>query len=97
MKKLLYLALLVCLLVPATKAAAYDPDTVPVPDLLLEKYQGFFPPEVIQVTDGVYVASGYNRDNPVLIEGTNGLIIVDPGESIPAAQAVEGRLQCRAE
>ena len=26
MKKLLYLALLVCLLVPATKAAAYGPD-----------------------------------------------------------------------
>ncbi|NLD52980.1 MAG: MBL fold metallo-hydrolase, partial [Clostridiales bacterium] len=35
------------------------------------------------------VARGFNRDNPALIEGTDGLIIVDPGESIPAAQAVK--------
>ena len=33
--------------------------------------------------------TGYNRDNPVLIEGVNGLIVVDPGESIPAAQTVK--------
>jgi alkyl sulfatase BDS1-like metallo-beta-lactamase superfamily hydrolase len=44
---------------------------------------------VIQVTDGVYIARGYSRDNPALIEGVNGLIVVDPGESIPAAQAVK--------
>ncbi len=67
----------------------YEPETVPVPAPLLEKYEGFFPPAVIQVTDGVYVARGYNRDNPVLIEGNNGLIVVDPGESIPAAQTVK--------
>ena len=44
---------------------------------------------MITVTDGVYVARGYNRDNPTLIEGANGLIVVDPGESIPAAQAAK--------
>ena len=32
-----------------------------------------------------YVARIYNRDNPALIEGVNGRIVVDPGESIPAA------------
>ncbi|MBN1810684.1 MAG: MBL fold metallo-hydrolase [Anaerolineae bacterium] len=64
----------------------FDPPAVPVHPTLLAKYEEFFPPAVITVTDGVYVARGYNRDNPVLIEGTNGLIVVDPGESIPAAQ-----------
>jgi alkyl sulfatase BDS1-like metallo-beta-lactamase superfamily hydrolase len=89
MKKLICLVLLFSVLIPTSRVAAYDPDTVPVPETLLTKYQQFFPPAVIKVTDGVYVARGYNRDNPVLIEGTNGLIVVDPGESIPAAQTVK--------
>ena len=67
----------------------YEPETVPVNPTLLAKYEEFFPPAVLKVTDGVYVARGYNRDNPTLIEGVNGLIVIDPGESIPAAQAVK--------
>lgn len=67
----------------------YEPETVPVNPTLLAKYEEFFPPAVIPVTDGVWVARGYNRDNPTLIEGVNGLIVVDPGESIPAAQIVK--------
>ena len=43
---------------------------------------------MLKVTDGVWVARGY-RDNPVLIEGDDGLIVVDPGESIPATQKVK--------
>jgi alkyl sulfatase BDS1-like metallo-beta-lactamase superfamily hydrolase len=69
--------------------AAFDPEAVPVHPTLLENYEAFFPPTVLQVTDGVYVARGYNRDNPALIEGVNGLIVIDPGESIPAAQAAK--------
>jgi alkyl sulfatase BDS1-like metallo-beta-lactamase superfamily hydrolase len=69
--------------------APYVPEAVPVHPVLLDKYKEFFPPAVIQVTDGVYVARGYNRDNPTLIEGVNGLIVIDPGESIPAAQAAK--------
>jgi len=72
---------------PAT-AAAYAPEAVPVHPTLLDKYEEFFPPTVIRVTEGVYVARGYNRDNPALIEGDDGLIVVDPGESIPAARIV---------
>jgi len=67
----------------------YEPETVPVHPTLLATYEGFFPAAVIQVTDGVWVARGYNRDNPVLIEGSNGLIVVDPGESIAAAEEVK--------
>jgi alkyl sulfatase BDS1-like metallo-beta-lactamase superfamily hydrolase len=70
-------------------AATFDPPSVPVEPTLLGKFEEFFPPAVITVTDGVYVARGYNRDNPTLIEGVNGLIVVDPGESIPAAQAAK--------
>ncbi|MDI9470240.1 MAG: alkyl sulfatase dimerization domain-containing protein [Bacillota bacterium] len=67
----------------------YDPEAVPVHPTLLATYEEFFPAAVLQVTDGVWVARGYNRDNPVLIEGSDGLIVVDPGESIPAAQMVK--------
>lgn len=67
----------------------FQPETVPVDPTLLATYEGFFPAAILTVTDGVYVARGYNRDNPVLIEGNNGLIVVDPGESIAAAQIVK--------
>lgn len=66
-----------------------NPKVVPVNPILLERYEAFFPAKVIQVTDGVYVAKGYNRDNPTLIVGEDGLIVVDPGESIVAAEAVK--------
>ncbi|NLA52743.1 MAG: MBL fold metallo-hydrolase, partial [Clostridiales bacterium] len=70
-------------------AASLNPQTVPVNPILLEKYEEFFPSAVIHVTEGVYVARGYNRDNPTLIEGADGLIVIDPGESINAAQAAK--------
>ena len=89
MKTFICLALLFSVLVPTSAAAPYEPPAVPVHPTLLAKYEEFFPPTVITVTDGVYVARGYNRDNPTLIEGADGLIVVDPGESIPAAQAVK--------
>jgi alkyl sulfatase BDS1-like metallo-beta-lactamase superfamily hydrolase len=97
MKKLVYLVVLLSLFAFAAPVAAYEPpdppgapyvpENVPVNPVLLEQYKEMFPPEVLQVTDGVWVARGYNRDNPALIEGTDGLIVVDPGESIGAAEA----------
>ena len=93
MKKSACLVLLLCVLAFASPVAAYapeppyDPESVPVHPTLLTNYQAFFPPAVLPVTDGVWVARGFNRNNPTLIEGVNGLIIVDPGESIFAAQA----------
>ena len=73
----------------AGKVGELDPAVVPVNPVLLNIYESFFPPEVIKVTEGVYVARGYNRDNPALIEGDDGLILVDPGESIAAAEVVK--------
>ncbi len=70
-------------------AAEFEPEVVSVNPQLASLYESFFPPEVLEATDGVYVARGYNRDNPVLIEGAKGLIVIDPGESIPAAEIVK--------
>ena len=66
-------------------ATAFEPQVVDTNPTLADFKESFFPPEVLNVTDGVYVARGYNRDNPVLIEGTDGLIVIDPGESIIGA------------
>jgi alkyl sulfatase BDS1-like metallo-beta-lactamase superfamily hydrolase len=87
--KLLFQA--ICLIAPSLicAAAEFSPSEVPVNPAILKTYTDFYPPAVLKVTDGVYVARGYNRDNPALIEGTNGLIVVDPGESVVAAQHVK--------
>ncbi len=68
---------------------ALTPEAVAVTPELETCYDNFFPAEIFKATDGVYVARGYNRDNPVMIESQGGLIVVDPGESIPAAQFVK--------
>ncbi len=89
--KSVFLILILTLILSVTSVSAQelDPPDVPVNPILQEKYEQFFPAAVIEVTEGVYVARGYNRDNPTLIEGKNGLIVIDPGESIPAAQIVK--------
>ncbi len=48
-----------------------------------------FRPEVIEVTDGVWVAVGYALANSILIEGADGVIIVDTTESKSAARAIK--------
>ena len=75
--------------VAVSSAGAFDPVEVPVHPALEKIYEDFSPPAVIKVTKGVYVARGYNRDNPVLIVGPSGLIVIDPGESIYAAEKVK--------
>jgi alkyl sulfatase BDS1-like metallo-beta-lactamase superfamily hydrolase len=44
--------------------------------------------EVVKVTDGVWVAVGYGLANSILIEGDDGLIVVDTLESIESARTV---------
>ncbi|MGD9976181.1 MAG: alkyl sulfatase dimerization domain-containing protein [Desulfatirhabdiaceae bacterium] len=89
MKKGLFLCGLFIIFVLVSPAAAFEPAVVGVHPEIDSKYQAFFPAEVFTVTDGVYVARGYNRDNPVLIVGDDGLIVVDPGESIEAGEEVK--------
>jgi hypothetical protein len=41
----------------------------------------FSPPSVVKVTDGVYSAIGYGMANIMMVEGTDGIIIIDTGET----------------
>ena len=48
-----------------------------------------FRKDVIKVTDGVYVAVGFSLGNAILIEGTDGLVIVDTLTTVNDARAVK--------
>jgi alkyl sulfatase BDS1-like metallo-beta-lactamase superfamily hydrolase len=48
-----------------------------------------FEPHVVKVTEGVHVAIGYALGNSILIEGDDGVIIVDVTESMETAQAIK--------
>jgi len=68
--------------------AGFEPEVVPANPKLVNLSTDF-EPNVYEVTEGVYVAVGYARANPVLIEGTDGLIVIDPAESETAATIVK--------
>jgi alkyl sulfatase BDS1-like metallo-beta-lactamase superfamily hydrolase len=51
--------------------------------------------EVIQVTEGVYVAVGYSASNVILIRGENGSIIVDTAADPVAARAIRTAFAAR--
>ncbi len=57
------------------------------PDLAAHSAE--FKQEVIKVTDGVYVAVGFGLANSVLLEGNDGVVIVDTMESAEAAVPVK--------
>ena len=48
-----------------------------------------FKREIIKVTEGVYVAVGFGLANSILLEGNEGVIIVDAMESMEAAVPVK--------
>ncbi len=47
-----------------------------------------FTPRIVEVVPGVHVASGYGLANSVMVEGEDGLLIIDTMESLAAGQAV---------
>jgi alkyl sulfatase BDS1-like metallo-beta-lactamase superfamily hydrolase len=57
------------------------------PDLVAHSAE--FKQEVIKVTDGVYVAIGFGLANCILLEGDDGVVIVDTMESAEAAETVK--------
>lgn len=59
----------------------------PSPDL--QQQANLFRKGVEKVTDGIYVAIGYGLANSILIEGDDGVIIVDALEGRPQAEAVK--------
>ena len=66
---------------PAPSAAITTPQD-------LAQHSNEFKREVIKAADGVWVAVGYGIANSILIEGTDGNIVVDTMESMESAHAV---------
>ena len=101
MKAIAFVAMVVCLIfLIACNASAikqevitepktgFEPEIVPANPKLVNLSKDF-EQNICEVTEGVYVAVGYARANPVLIEGTDGLIVIDPAESETAAKIVK--------
>ena len=55
--------------------------------LLLEQSKVLSPARVIEVTSGVYTAIGYGPSNIIMVEGTDGVIMIDSGSSVDQAQS----------
>ncbi len=78
------MAILLVLLSACAKEKAPAPvDIGANPDLAAHTDE--FRQEVIEVTDGVYVAIGFGLANSILLEGDDGVVIVDTMESVEAA------------
>ncbi|MBU0544058.1 MAG: MBL fold metallo-hydrolase [Proteobacteria bacterium] len=66
---------------PATPAGINNSELV--------KHTAEFKQGIIKVTEGVYVAIGYGLANSILLEGQDGVVIVDVMESVEAARPVK--------
>jgi len=83
---------LVCLAGAALALACGEPAPPPAPPVAspedLAAHTAEFERGVVEVTDGVHVAIGFGLANSILIEGDDGVIIVDTMESIEAGREV---------
>ena len=59
---------------------------------LLERNK-MFEPDIIQVAANVYTAIGYQVSTNTMIIGDDGVIIVDPGVSVPGARRVRAEFE----
>lgn len=57
-------------------------------DTALARHGSLFEKRIEKVTEGVYVAIGYALANSILLEGDDGLVIVDVTESVETARDV---------
>ena len=81
--------LLMAVLVLAACDSAQAPDYPPAPaPEALRTHGEEFRQQVVEVTDGVYVAIGFGIANAIMIEGEDGIIIVDTLESLDIAREV---------
>ena len=70
--------------------ASYPPAATPA---ALHAHSEEFAEDVIRVTDNIHVAIGFGIANSIMIEGDDGVIIVDTMESMEAAQRVAERFR----
>lgn len=86
MKHLCLLAVLGLALSACSKSTA-PAEVVATPEAL-KAHSAEFKKEVLNPAPGVYVAIGYGIANSILIEGTDGALLVDTTESLEAAKEV---------
>ncbi len=60
---------------------------------LTELTSQFTPPRIVQITQGIYSAVGYGQSNIIMVEGKEGIIIIDSGSSIEQAKKVLGEFR----
>ena len=85
---LIVIAIGLVLVCACGKGKSPEPLTVGTdPDLAAHSAE--FRQEVVKVTDGVYVAIGFGLANCILLEGDDGVIIIDAMESVEAAVPVK--------
>lgn len=70
-----------------SKQQAPATSTAPTPQALLEQSKEF-KRGVEKVTDGVYMAIGFGIANSIMLEGTDGIIVVDTTETAESAREV---------
>jgi len=89
--KLFLLAPVLCLVQPLfaqeKKNLAYD-QTAPTIPARLTEHSKKMEQRVYKVADNVYSAVGYALGNSIMIEGRDGIVIVDVTESVEAAKAI---------
>ncbi len=75
----------------AQEGAVNDTPATVVPSLW--QHTAEFEREVIEVTDGVWVAVGFALANSIMVEGDDGVVIIDVTESVEEAQEVWAAFQ----
>ncbi|HWQ35371.1 MAG TPA: alkyl sulfatase dimerization domain-containing protein [Blastocatellia bacterium] len=87
--------LLTALLFAALAASAQDAPGRVAPGINpeLREHTRHFERKVYKIADNVYSAVGWDLANTILVEGTNGVIIVDTGGGIGSAREVEKELR----
>jgi len=82
------------LLVTACGPSGEKPPAVGIlPPEALDAHGEEFREDVIEVTDGVYVAIGFGIANAIMIEGDDAVTIVDTMESLEAAERIAERFR----
>ena len=86
---------LVLLLALAACGREQAPPPAPAvaPSAALAEHGKEFREEVIEVTEGVHVAVGYGIANSILIEGTDGFVVVDTMETVEAGRAIDAKFR----
>ncbi len=86
-----FIGLLIAVMAPVAACAPSAPPVKapPAANPDLSAHSAEFMQEVIRVTDGVWVAVGFGLANSVLLEGEDGVVIVDTMESAEAAAPVK--------